>query len=40
VPPARRPVAAHNVYSFEGTLVPPDRLVLETSFVVEALIPS
>jgi predicted nucleic acid-binding protein len=40
VPPARRPGDTHNVYSFEGTLVPPDQLVLETSFVVDALIPS
>jgi predicted nucleic acid-binding protein len=40
VPPVRRPGSAHNVYSFEGTLVPPDQLVLETSFVVDALIPS
>jgi predicted nucleic acid-binding protein len=40
VPPTRRPGSAHNVYSFEGTLVPPDQLVLETSFVVDALIPS
>ena len=40
MPPARRAGAARNVYSFEGTLVPPDQLVLETSFVVDALIPS
>jgi predicted nucleic acid-binding protein len=40
VPPTRRPGGAHNVYSFEGALVPPDQLVLETSFVVDALIPS
>ena len=40
MPPARGPSDTHNVYSFEGTLVPPDQLVLETSFVVDALIPS
>jgi predicted nucleic acid-binding protein len=40
VPPARRAGVARNVYSFEGTLVPPDRLVLDTSFVVDALISS
>lgn len=40
MPPARRAGVARNVYSFEGTLVPPDQLVLETSFVVDALISS
>jgi predicted nucleic acid-binding protein len=40
VPPTRRLGRTRNVYSFEGALVPPDQLVLETSFVVEALIPS
>jgi predicted nucleic acid-binding protein len=40
VPPTRRLGRTRNVYSFEGALVPPDQLVLETSFVVDALIPS
>ena len=40
MPPIRRLGRTRNVYSFEGALVPPDQLVLETSFVVEALIPS
>jgi predicted nucleic acid-binding protein len=39
VPPLRR-LSERNVYSFEGTLLPPGELVLETSFVVEALIPT
>jgi predicted nucleic acid-binding protein len=40
MPPLGRPPAERNVYSFEGRLLPPDELVLETSFVVDALIPS
>jgi predicted nucleic acid-binding protein len=40
VPPVGRPPAARNVYSFDGALVLPSELVLETSFVVDALIPS
>src|SRR5262245_31241389 len=40
MPPVGRPPAERNVYSFEGMLLPPEELVLDTSFVVEALIPS
>jgi predicted nucleic acid-binding protein len=40
MPPVGRPPAERNVYSFEGTLIPPPELVLDTSFVVDALIPS
>jgi predicted nucleic acid-binding protein len=40
LPPVGRPPAERNVYSFEGRLVPPAELVLDTSFVADALIPS
>jgi len=40
MPPVGRPPAERNVYAFEGCLIPPAELVLDTSFVVDALIPS
>jgi predicted nucleic acid-binding protein len=40
VPPGRRRPAEGNVYSFEDLVVPPEDVVLDTSFVVDALIPS
>jgi predicted nucleic acid-binding protein len=38
VPRAGRPPAARGVYSFKDVLVPPAEIVLDTSFVVDALI--
>lgn len=38
MPQIGRPPAERNVYSFEGMLLAPSELVLETSFVVEALV--
>lgn len=38
--PRGRPPAVRGVYSFEEDLLIPDELVLDTSFVVEALFPS
>ena len=41
MPPRGRPPAARGVYSFEdATLFPPTELVLDTSFVLDALLPS
>ena len=40
MPPTGRPAAERGVYSFEDTLLPPSELVLDTSFVVDALITS
>ena len=37
---ARRGSAERGVHTFEGMLLPPPELVLETSFIVDALIPS
>src|SRR5690242_6321243 len=38
MPPVGRPPAPRGVHSFEGMVVPPPQLVLDTSFVAEALI--
>jgi hypothetical protein len=35
-----RPLASRGVHPINGNLVPPDEIVLESSFVAEALIPS
>jgi len=40
MPSAGRASAERGVHTFEGMIVPPPELVLETSFVVDALIPS
>jgi predicted nucleic acid-binding protein len=40
MPPVGRPPAERNVYPFEGMLVPPAEVVLDTSFVVHALVRS
>src|SRR5436309_9043286 len=37
MPPLRRPPAERNVHSFEGLPVPPEEVVLDTSFVVDAV---
>jgi predicted nucleic acid-binding protein len=38
VPQGGRPPVDRNVYSFEGTFVAPPEVVLDTSFVVDALV--
>lgn len=38
MPPVGRRAAERNVYSFEGRLLAPPELVLDTSFVVDALV--
>src|SRR5437879_6385926 len=40
MPPVGRPPAERGVYSFDGMLVSPPEVVLDTSFVVDALIPT
>lgn len=40
MPPVGRPPAARGVYSFEALVVPPREVVLDASFVVDALITS
>jgi predicted nucleic acid-binding protein len=40
MPPVGRPPTHRGVHPFAGMLLPPDELVLETSFVVDALISS
>lgn len=38
MPPTGRRVAERNVFSFEGRLLAPPELVIDTSFVVDALV--
>ena len=38
MPPVGRRTAERNVFSFEGRLLAPPELVLDTSFVVDALV--